>query len=220
MAIRSIPRESTEAPMSTGDYNDLIGNVNLVMDYEHIPPELKKYADKLQVKWPMFADQDVPDRVGDWDVCFHSSTLLRGASGEMENALNANDNAGVDALGDYWKGKVESYMNQTSFSSFNVQRALIIAGLQVLNYKKHTLEVMQDFHDRDNTWLHTPSHGDYENSARDLSAELQLVNKSIADCTRQMNDANGVLENVKSKLEADVAKFESNNITTWGPDRK
>jgi hypothetical protein len=35
-----------------------------------------------------------------------------------------------------------------------------------------------------------------------------------------MNDANGVLENVKSKLEADVAKFESNNITTWGPDRK
>jgi hypothetical protein len=220
MVIRSIPRESSEVPMSMGDYNDLIGNVDLVSDYEHIPPGLRRVAKKLQIRWPRFADQDVPGRVGEWDVCFRSSTLLRGANGEMENALSANDNAGVDALGDYWKGKVESYMNQTSFSSFNVQRALIIAGLQVLNYKKHTLEVMQDFYHRENTWFHQPSDGDWEHSARDLSSKLELVNKSIVDCTRQMNDANGVLENVKSKLEADVAKFESNNITTWGPDRK
>jgi hypothetical protein len=220
VVIRSIPPEPTVSAMSEDAYNNLIGNVNLVMDYEHIPRELEPVGRRLQVKWPRFRDQDVPSWVTAWETCYSSSTLLRGARGELDNALKANDNAGADALGAYWKGKVELYMDQISASSLKIQAALVTAGLQVLNYKKLTLSVMHDFYERENSWFHKPSDNDYEKSAGNLNSQLALVNTSIADCTRQVNEANGVLESVKSKLTADVTMFESKHITTWGPDRK
>jgi hypothetical protein len=226
MVNRSIPREPPAPPWSEDSYDNLVGNVSLApqfyFDYEHIPSELLPVAKKLQVRWPIFNDQDVPGRVAEWETCYRSSTLLRGANGAMDAALSANDNAGVDALGNYWKGKVESYMDETSSSSLQVQNALVIAGLQVLNYKNHTLEVMHTFYQQEQrSWFQEkPSNTDYRTSGDNLRAKLALVNASIADCTRQITNANGVLENVKSKLMADVAMFESKNITTWGPDRK
>jgi hypothetical protein len=222
MVARSIPLEPDASSMSQDTYEDLEGNVNLVMDYEHIPWELLEVAKKLQVKWPKFRDQDIPSWVGEWDTCYHSSTLLRGARGELDKARKANDNMGVDALGAYWDDKVESYMNETSSSSLKVQAALVTAGLQVLNYKKLTLSVMHEFYEKENSylWFNRPSDTDYKTAGDDLNSKLALVNASIADCTRQVNEANGVLENVKSKITADVAMFESKKITTWGPDRK
>jgi hypothetical protein len=219
MALRSIPAEPTASAMSEDTYKSLAGNVNLVRDFEHIPWELEPVGKRLQVKWPKFRDQDVPSWVAAWEACYRSSILFRGARGELDTALKANDNAGVDALGAYWKGKVESYMDQTSTASLTIQAALVTAGLQVLNYKKLTLSVMHDFYERENSWFHKPSDRDYEKSAGDLNSQLASVNTSIADCTRKVNEANKVLENVKSKLTADIAMFESKNITTWGPDR-
>lgn len=220
MVARSIPPEPTPSSMSQQSYEDLIGNVDLVSDYEHIPGELLPIAERLRLKWPRFRDQDVPAWVDSWDKCYSSSILLRGARGALSDALSANDSAGVDALGDYWNGKVESYMDDTSSSALQIQSALVTAGLQVLNYKKLTLTIMHALYEKENSWFHKPSDKDYEINGDNLSKLLALVNESIAECTRQVNDANKVLENVKSKLTADLEKFKSKGIFIWGPDRK
>ena len=220
MVARSVPPEPGPASMSQSSYEDLIGNVNLVMDYEHIPRELIPVAEKLKLKWPRFRDQDVPSWVDSWDKCYSSSILLRGAKGALNDALRANDNMGVDALGDYWNGKVESYMDNTSRSALEIQSALVTAGLQVLNYKKLTLTTMHALYEKENTWFHKPSDKDYEVNGDNLSKQLALVNESIADCTKRINEANGSLENVKSKLTADLETFKSKDIFVWGPDRK
>ncbi|GAB2816039.1 hypothetical protein GCM10027176_20860 [Actinoallomurus bryophytorum] len=220
MVIRSIPPEPQPSSISQQSYEDLIGNVNLVMDYEHIPWELVPVAKRLNLKWPSFTDYEIPSWVDAWDKCYSSSTLLRAARGALKNALSANDNAGVDALGDYWNDKVESYMSNTSRSALEIQSALVVAGMRVVNYKKITLTTMQGLYEKEHSWFHKPSDKDYEVNGENLSRQLASVNEAIADCTRRVNDANGALENVKSKLTADLGAFQAKGVNTWGPDRK
>jgi hypothetical protein len=116
--------------------------------------------------------------------------------------------------------KIESYMNNTSRSALEIQSALIAAALEVLNYKKLTLTTMQGLYEKEKSWFHKPSDKDYEVNGENLSKQLALVNETIADCTRRVNDANGVLENVKSKLTTDLGAFEAKGVNTWGPNRK
>jgi hypothetical protein len=220
MVIRSIPPEPQPSVMSQQSYEEITGNANLVMDYEHVPWELEPVARRLNMKWPRFTDYEVPSWVDAWDKCYTSSILLRGARGALKNALSANDNKGVDALGDYWNDQVESYMNNTSRSALEIQSALIAAALEVLNYKKLTLTTMQGLYEKEKSWFHKPSDKDYEVNGENLSKQLALVNETIADCTRRVNDANGVLENVKSKLTTDLGAFEAKGVNTWGPNRK
>ncbi len=212
------PPEPDAGPTSSVSYEAAIDNADLVMDYEHIPYELLPVAKRLNLRWPHFADQDVPDRIDEWRYFYSGSTKIEDSEGALSTALQNNEGTDVDALKAYWNDKVRSYVNRLPGLALDVQSALVNAGLQIFFYKKFALATMQSLYQQEQAfwWFNQPSDSDYKSKADDLNARLTVVNTTIDTSTTQIKNAQKTIEETRKALNSDLEAFASKGLVPGG----
>lgn len=188
--------------------------------YEVIPDELVPVARRLRVKWPSFLDYVIPAHVDNWQSFRGASLALRRKDPDVSRTVRDNSGDAMDAFSYFWKTKLQSNMGSMATAGYMVQTALVAAALSILNYKKHALDVMHEFHRQEESfWSFLPwagpSDDDYEKSAADLEQKYGQVKAAVQGGVAQINSAHDLLKTAHSAMGEDIERFDANGVVTW-----
>jgi hypothetical protein len=213
-AVQRIPADDDAGDLPPVHYSRGYENF---YTYEVIPDELIPTAKRLRVKWPSFLDYMIPNHVAHWQSFRQASLALRSADPEVNRVVADNEGDAMDAFSYFWKSKFKNNMDTMTTAGYTIQTALVAAALPILNYKKYALDLMNEFHGREESmwsFINGPSDDDYEASAVDLEQRLGQVRTTVQQSVSQINFAHGLLQTAKSDMDEDVKRFEASGVNT------